>query len=146
MITGARGGPSREPRARARGELRSPLTGRCAGWGTARKRWGRVVFRCSFSWESDMARKMVEVENVNHPGQVKLVDDAMKRALLKILPKTRPGMTVEEIYSKVATEVPKDLFPAGAKAGWWAKTVQLDLEAKGLIARDKARPLRLRRV
>jgi hypothetical protein len=97
-----------------------------------------------------MARKMVEVENVNHPGQVKLIDaamyDAMKRAMLKILPRTRPGLTVEEIYAKVATQVPKDLFPAGAKAGWWAKTVQLDLEAKGMIARDKTRPLRFRRL
>jgi len=47
-----------------------------------------------------MARKMVEVQNVNHPGQVKLVDgamyDAMKRAMLKVLPKTPPGVTVEE--------------------------------------------------
>jgi len=96
-----------------------------------------------------MARKMVEVENVNHPGQVKLVDaamyGAMRRAFLRILPKTRPGLTVEEIYGKVATQPPKDLFPGGAKANWWAKTVQLDLEAKRIIAREKTRPLRLRR-
>jgi hypothetical protein len=72
--------------------------------------------------------------------------DAMRRVLLKVLPKTPPGLTVEEMYAKVATQVPKDLFPAGAKAGWWAKTVQLDLEAKGIIARQKTRPLRLRRV
>jgi hypothetical protein len=94
--------------------------------------------------------EMVEVENVNHPGQVKLVDgakyDVMRRALLKTLPKSPPGLTVEEIYDKVATQLPKDLFPGGAKAGWWAKTVQLDLEAKGIIAREKTRPLRLRRV
>jgi len=97
-----------------------------------------------------MARKMVEVENVNHPGQVKLVDaamyDAMRRAVLKVLPKTLPGLTVDDMYAKVATQLPKGLFPGGAKAGWWAKTVQLDLEAKGLIAREKTRPLRLRRV
>jgi hypothetical protein len=97
-----------------------------------------------------MLRKMVEVENVNHPGQVKLIDaamyGAMRRAFLEILPKTPPGLTVEEIYRKVATQLPKDLFPGGAKAGWWAKTVQLDLEAKGIIVREKARPLRLRRV
>ena len=69
-----------------------------------------------------MARKTVEVENVNHPGQVKLVDaamyDAMRQALLKILPKTPPGLTVEEIYDQVAIQLPMDLFPAGAKAGW----------------------------
>ena len=33
----------------------------------------------------------------------------------------------------------------GAKAGWWAKTVQLDLEAKGAIVREKTRPLRFHR-
>jgi len=97
-----------------------------------------------------MARKMVEVENVNHPGQVKLIDaamyGAMRRAFLKILPKTPPGLTVEEIYGKVVTQLPKNLFPSGAKAGWWAKTVQLDLETKGVITREKTRPLRLRRV
>jgi hypothetical protein len=97
-----------------------------------------------------MARKMVEVENVNHPGQVKLVDaamhDAMRRALLKILPKSTPGLKVEEMYARVASQLPKDLFPGGAKAGWWAKTVQLDLEAKGIIVREKSRPLRFRRV
>ena len=97
-----------------------------------------------------MVREMVEVENVNHPGQVKRVDaaryGAMRRAFLKILPKTPPGLTAEEIYSRVATQLPKDLFPGGAKASWWAKTVQLDLEAKGIIARGKTRLLRLRRV
>lgn len=30
--------------------------------------------------------------------------------------------------------LPESLFPGGAKAGWWTKAVQLDLEAKGLIA------------
>jgi hypothetical protein len=97
-----------------------------------------------------MARRMVKVGNVNHPGQVREVDavmyDAMRRGLLKVLRKTSPGLTVEEMYAKVASQLPEDLFPAGAKAGWWAKTVQLDLEAKGIIARDKSRPLRLRRV
>jgi hypothetical protein len=97
-----------------------------------------------------MARRMVEVGNVNHPGQVRQVDavmyDAMRRVLLKVLPKGPPGLTLEEMYAKVASQLPQDLFPSGAKAGWWAKTVQLDLEAKGIIARDKGRPLRLRRV
>ena len=97
-----------------------------------------------------MAGKMVEVENVNHPGQMKLVNaamyGAMRRALLKVLPKAPPGLTVEEVYAKVATLLPKDLFPGGGMAGWWAKTVQLDLEAKGIIAREKTRPLRLHKV
>ena len=36
-------------------------------------------------------------------------------------------------------------FPGGAHAGWWLKTVQLDLEAKRIIVREKTTPLRLHR-
>lgn len=40
---------------------------------------------------------------------------------------------------------PKDLFPAHTYH-WWAKCVQLDLEARGEVVRDaKAKPLRWRR-
>jgi hypothetical protein len=91
-----------------------------------------------------------ELENVNHPGQVKLVPadmyETMKRAFLKILPKTSPGLTEVEIRERVLAHLPDELFPAGAKAGWWTKAVQLDLEAKGIVAREKTKPLRWRRV
>ena len=50
---------------------------------------------------------------------------------------------METIYDGVTAHLPHELFPGGAKAGWWAKTVQLDLEAKGVIVREKTRPLRL---
>ena len=90
----------------------------------------------------------IDIQNVNHPGQVRPVDAdmyaAMKRALLKILPKTAPGLTVAETQERVVAHLPEDLFPGGAKSGWWAKAVQLDLEAKGIITREKERPLRLR--
>lgn len=91
--------------------------------------------------------EMTEVENVNHPGSVSRVDtskyEAMKQALLKVLPTTSPGLTVAEIQKRVLAHLPEDLFPGGAKAGWWMKAVQLDLEAKGIIAREKTTPLRL---
>jgi len=93
--------------------------------------------------------KTIEVENVNHPGHVKRVDaemyEAMKRAFLKVLPKGSPGLTVEEVQERVIVHLPKELFPGGAKAGWWTKTVQLDLEAKRTIEREKTKPLRLRK-
>ena len=69
----------------------------------------------------------------------------MKRAFLKILPKTSPGLTVVEIQERVIAHLPEELFPGGAKAGWWTKAVQLDLEAKGIVAREKTKPLRLRK-
>lgn len=89
----------------------------------------------------------IKVANVNHPGQVKLVDAqmyaAMKRAVLQALPASEPGLTAHEMLERVRAHLPERLFPGGAKAGWWAKTVQLDLEAKGIIARTKSKPLRL---
>jgi hypothetical protein len=93
--------------------------------------------------------KKIEIRNVNIPGQVRRVDadmyEAMKRAFLKILPKRSPGLTVAEIQERVIAHLPEKLFPEGGKAGWWAKTVQLDLEARGVIAREKTKPLRLRK-
>ena len=98
-----------------------------------------------------MLRRMekIDLENVNHPGQIKRVDanmyEAMKRAFLKILPKTSPGLTEAEIRERVLAHLPKELFPEGAKAGWWTKAVQLDLESKGVVAREKTKPLSWRK-
>ena len=51
-----------------------------------------------------------------------------------------------QIIEKVVPHLPDDLFPGGAKAGWWAAAVQLDLEAKGIIKRGAVSPVRLYRV
>ena len=99
-----------------------------------------TAFRVGRIKNGNEQAKEVEVENVNHPGQVKLVDGAMdaamRQAFLKVLPRTSPGLTVEKIHDGVTSHLPEELFPRGAKAGWWAKTVQLDLEAKGVIVRE----------
>lgn len=92
----------------------------------------------------------IEIENVTSPGRVTRVDadkyHAMKAALLAILPAASPGLTGAEILAGVIAHLPEELFPEGAKAGWWLKGVQLDLEAKGVIVREAAKPLRWRRV
>ena len=72
--------------------------------------------------------------------------EAMKQAFLKVLPKTAPGLTADELREAVLPHLPEDLYPEGAKAGWYTKAVQLDLEAKGIIAREKTTPLRLHKV
>lgn len=86
------------------------------------------------------------VENVNVPGSSTRVNAAkyaaMKRAFLKILPDHSPGITQKEIQLEVKAHLPEDLFPQGKTSGWWAKTVQLDLEAKGIVTREKSKPLR----
>jgi hypothetical protein len=88
----------------------------------------------------------IVVQNVNVPGKTSRVNaakyHAMRRAMLRILPRQEPGLTQAEIREAVVTHLPEDLYPGGATAGWWAKTVQLDLEAKGVVIREPTKPLR----
>jgi hypothetical protein len=90
---------------------------------------------------------VVTVRNVNVPGYTSRVNaakyDAMRGALLRVLPRQAPGVTQAEMFESVLEHLPGDLFPGGAKANWWAKTVQLDLEAKGIVRRSaQVKPLR----
>lgn len=91
----------------------------------------------------------IAVENVIHPGSTRQVNaakyGAMKQAYLKTVSKTSPGLTVAEISEGLKVHLSTELFPGGAKAGWWAKTVQLDLEAKGIVVRAAGTPVRLHR-
>lgn len=93
--------------------------------------------------------RKVAVKNVNHPGRIERVDadkyNAMRDALLAVLPVAAPGLTVAQAKAGLAPLLPHALFPGGATAGWWLKCVQLDLEAKGLITRESSKPLRLHR-
>jgi hypothetical protein len=50
-------------------------------------------------------------------------------------------MTQAEMVAAMRTALSRAQFP-GSTSGWWTKTAQLDLEARGLIARDAGRPLR----
>jgi hypothetical protein len=98
----------------------------------------------------DAAAQRVVIENVNHPGKTTEVDAAkyraMRLALLAELPDTAPGLTEAAFREAVLAHLPDEVFPGGATAGWWAKAVQLDLEAKGLIARERTTPLRWHRL
>ena len=86
------------------------------------------------------------VENINVPGYSTRVNkamyEAMQEALWKVMPAKSPGLTQKEMIEAVVLHLPENLFPGGAKAGWWAKTVQLDLEAKGKLVREPGKPLR----
>lgn len=90
----------------------------------------------------------INLENVNHPASRRMANaamyEAMKTAMLATLPNTTPGLTIAQLYDRVLPKLPESLYPGGAKAGWWLKAVQLDLEAKRVIARDRSSPLRLR--
>lgn len=92
----------------------------------------------------------IAIENVLQPGKTYNVDaarfTAMRDAVLASLPAAAPGMTVAELKQAALTHLPESLFPGGEKAGWWIKAVQLDLEAKGQIARAATPPVRLYRI
>ena len=96
------------------------------------------------------SRSRVTVENVNVPGYTTTVDAekyaAMREALLKVLPESAPGLTQAEMIEAVKPHLPPALWPNGEKVGWWAKSVQLDLEAKRIMVREAVKPLRWRRV
>ena len=88
----------------------------------------------------------IEVENVNTPGKTSRVDAVkyleMKSAFLKVLPDDAPGLNQKEILAEVKKLLSEEIFPEGKTSGWWSKTVQLDLEAKGLVVRENSKPLR----
>jgi hypothetical protein len=72
--------------------------------------------------------------------------EAVRRAILHALPARAPGLTAAEMKTRILPELPEALFPGGAKVGWWMKGVQLDLEARRIIARDASKPLRFHRI
>jgi hypothetical protein len=70
---------------------------------------------------------------------------AMKTAILKVVPATAEGVTFASLPALVAEQLPAETF-RGASIPWYATTVKLDLEARGLIARVPGRsPQRLRK-
>lgn len=89
----------------------------------------------------------ITIQSATSPHHVQRVDrakyGAMHDALLSVLPAAAPGLTVAEAKAALLPKLPDALFPGGAKAGWWLKAVQLDLEAKAVIARGPGSPVRL---
>ncbi|RVT87121.1 hypothetical protein DXV76_03270 [Rhodobacteraceae bacterium CCMM004] len=91
----------------------------------------------------------VEVLNVNAPHHVTRVDrakyEAVRTLTLSALPPGPPGITAAALKDAIRPGLPQDLFPEGKTLGWWQKCVQLDLEARGLVARLPTRPLTFHR-
>lgn len=87
------------------------------------------------------------IESITSPHHTERVNKAkylaMRSALLTALPDREPGLTVAEANIAILPHLSQLEFPGGAKAGWWLKAVQLDLEAKGMIQRGTGKPVRL---
>jgi hypothetical protein len=90
-----------------------------------------------------MSDDKIEVENANVPGQVTRVNAAKYQAMYDATMRVMGDipMTANAIKDASKAHLPEDLFPGGATSGWWQKTVQLDLEAKGVIQRHATKPL-----
>lgn len=88
----------------------------------------------------------ITVENVNSPGQTTRVNAekyrAVRDALVEVLSNQSEPVDYAAIKELVKPLLPQALFPGGATSGWWIKCVQLDLEAKGQLARTTDKPLR----
>jgi len=88
----------------------------------------------------------IEVFNINAPGRSSFVQrdkyEEVKRVLKALMPTKSPGMTQDEMASLVIEQVSEAIFEDKSKAGWWMKTVQLDLEARQVMVREKTKPLR----
>jgi hypothetical protein len=89
----------------------------------------------------------IEIENVGQPGATYRVDadkfHEMQRVTHLICPKAPPGETPKALIAAALPHLDPTLFPEGATAGWWFKAVQLDMEAKGSMARAGKPPVRL---
>ena len=92
----------------------------------------------------------IEIENAASPGHMRPVNaakyHAMRAAYLDAVPSGPPGLTPSDVLKRLLPNLSPVEFPGGDKAGWWAKAVQLDLEAKRLIKRGATGPVRLWRV
>ena len=60
--------------------------------------------------------------------------DAMKKALLAVIPKRGEGVSFSDLERLVRARLPRETF-AGASVPWYATNVKLDLEARGLVRR-----------
>jgi hypothetical protein len=94
-------------------------------------------------------RKMVVVRTPNKPKSTQRVDaeayEAMRKAMMKVLPSKAPGLTQAEMWAALEKAAPKKLFGKRWTVGWWMKTVQLDLETKKAVVREETKPLRWHR-
>ena len=96
-----------------------------------------------------MKKTTIQTKNPGRGKQGPRIDsaryDAMKAALLEVIPRTGEGVTFASLPKLVEKRLRPALFE-GASILWYATTVKLDLEARGLLQRVAGvSPQRLRR-
>jgi hypothetical protein len=71
--------------------------------------------------------------------------EAVRRALMKAIPRKAPGVTRTELKKAIHSSVPASLFPRSSQVDMWMKCVEEDLEDRGVVQRVTARPERFLR-
>ena len=69
--------------------------------------------------------------------------EAMEGAILSYLRKVKKPVSFNELFQGVSRLLPPGLFPDEARARWYAKVVQRDLEMTGRMERLPEPPVRL---
>jgi hypothetical protein len=73
--------------------------------------------------------------------------EAMRTALLKVIPITRTGIAYKDLNARVTPLLPAWWRKEGWSISWHIATVKLDLQARGLLENvPDARPMRVRRL
>jgi hypothetical protein len=89
-----------------------------------------------------------EMVQLRHPDPTKknarIARDAYtvaRRTVLRIVPATEPGITLNAYLAAVAAQLPKAKgWDPSLSASWYAMAMKLDLEAPGELKRINARP------
>jgi hypothetical protein len=99
-----------------------------------------------------MAKEAAKVQTRHpEPGKVmpriaKTKYDAVRRAILRAVPRSRRGIPFQELPRRVADLLPGQTRATLGSVGWYTTTIKLDLEARGEIERvPGVRPQHLRR-
>lgn len=72
--------------------------------------------------------------------------DAVRRALLRVVPRTAAGVPFQELRERVRPHLERQGFPPEASVSWYVTAVKQDLEARGELEQvPGARPQHLRR-
>lgn len=69
--------------------------------------------------------------------------DAMRAALLAVVPTEEPGVPFQGLGDRVRRRLPANVYTAEVSVSWYLTTVKLDLEARGVLRRLKGSPQRL---
>lgn len=73
--------------------------------------------------------------------------DAMRKALLKAVPRAKSGVPYKDLKARVKPLLPKWWQEEGWSVSWHIATVKLDLQARGIIENvPGARPMQVRRI